>query len=241
MPDIGRPERRSSLRHLRTAAVLASAGMLVSIMLSALPQEPIPLPFSAGHHQDRQPGTATVTDEAETVFRLVEGAGLPVENAVLYAHREEDPDGLLGAHDSYRSKLAFEDRRIDGGAVAVPDPGSVHLGGAIEVFPAAEAARTRAERLQTPASRSPAHAEHAYLKGRVLLRLSPYLPESAAGTYAAALDASGTVRPPSHRMEHGGRLGVLIGQVGDAAGWCMAADAGVGAVATTGSTPRHAP
>ncbi|MFF8393828.1 hypothetical protein [Streptomyces sp. NPDC016172] len=176
MPDVGRPERRNSLGHLRTAAVLASAGMLVSIVLSALPQEPIPLPFSAGHHQDRQPGTATITDEAETVFRLVEGAGLPVENAGLYAHREEDPDGLLGAHDGY-------------------------------LAPAPSACRS-------PASRSPAQAEHAYLKGRVLLRLSLYLPESAADTYAAALDASGTVRPASHRMEHGGRL-----RCADRTGW----------------------
>ncbi|WP_328344298.1 hypothetical protein OG873_32035 [Streptomyces violaceus] len=71
--------------------------MLVSIALSALLQEPIPLPFSAGHHQDRPTGTATVTDEAETVFRLVEGAGLPVESAVLCAHRDEDPDGFLGS------------------------------------------------------------------------------------------------------------------------------------------------
>ncbi|WP_159029642.1 hypothetical protein [Streptomyces qaidamensis] len=191
--------RRSSLRHLRTAAVLASAVMLVSIVLSALPQEKIPLPFRAGHRQDRHTSTATVTDEAETVFRLVEGAGLPVENAVLYAHREEDPDGLLGVQNNYRSKLTFEDRRIDGGAVTAPDPGSVHLGGAIEVFPGADAARSRAERLQTSAARSPAHAEHAYLKGRILLRLSPYLTESAADAYAAPLYATEVVRPGPER------------------------------------------
>ncbi|MFE9029051.1 hypothetical protein ACFYOA_22800 [Streptomyces iakyrus] len=195
MPDIGRPERRSSLRHLRTAAVLASAGMLVSIVLSALPQEPVPLPFSAGHHQDRRTGTATVTDEAEAIFRLIERAGLPVENPVLHAYREEDPGGLLGTQGGYRSKLTFEDRRIDDGVVAAPGPGSVHLGGAIEVFPGSDAARTRAKRLQTPASRPPAHAEHAYLKGRILLRLSPYLSESAADSYAAALAAAQTLRP----------------------------------------------
>ncbi|MFI2634339.1 hypothetical protein ACH5A2_28755 [Streptomyces collinus] len=199
MPNSDRPAGRSSLRHLRTAAVLGSAGMLVSIVLSALPQERIPLPFSAGHHQDRHAGTATVTDEAETVFRLVEGAGLPAENAILYTHPDEDPDGLLGAQDGYRSKVTFEDRRIDGGAVAAPDPGSVHLGGAIEVFPGADAARTRVEHLQTSAPRSPAHAEHAYLKGRILLRLSPYLTESAADAYAAPLDATEVVRPAAER------------------------------------------
>ncbi|MFE6333382.1 hypothetical protein ACFVOK_09205 [Streptomyces sp. NPDC057798] len=130
--------------------------MLVSIVLSALPAEEIPLPFSAGH-QERHTGTATVTDEAETVFRLVEG--------------------------------------VDGGAVTAPDPGSVHLGGVIEVFPGVEAARIRAERLQAPAARSPAHAEHAYLKGRVLLRLSPYLTESVSDACAAPFDAPEVVRP----------------------------------------------
>jgi hypothetical protein len=125
--------------------------------------------------------------------------GLPVENAVLYAHRDEDPDGLLGAQSGYRSKLTFEDRRVEDGAVTAPDPGSVHLGGAIEVFPGAEAARTRAERLQTSASHSPAHAEHAYLKGWVLLRLSPYLTESAVDAYAAPLDATEVVRPAHER------------------------------------------
>ncbi|GAP45431.1 hypothetical protein [Streptomyces azureus] len=130
----------------------------------------------------------------------MEGAGLPVANAVLYAHREVDPDGLLGAQNNYRSTLTFEDRRIDSGAVTAPDPGSVHLGGAIETFPGAEAARTRTERLQTSASHSPAHAEHAYLKGRVLSRLSPYLTESAADAYAAALeDAIEIARPATER------------------------------------------
>ncbi|MGW0615631.1 hypothetical protein [Streptomyces sp. NPDC002788] len=197
MSHAGRPPKRSSLRHLRTAAVLASAGMLVGIVLSALPQEPIPLPFRAGHHQDRNAGTAPVTDEARTVFRLVEGAGIPVEDAVLYVHADEDPDGLLGADGGCRSKLTFEDRRIDGGTVAVPDPGSVHLGGAIEVFAGADAARARAESLHTSAFRSPVRAEHTYLKGHVLLRLSPYLAESAADAYAAALDATEVVRPPA--------------------------------------------
>ncbi|WP_149549427.1 hypothetical protein [Streptomyces marokkonensis] len=183
------------MRHIRSAAVLASAGMLVSIVLSALPEKPIPLPFGAGHHQDRHTGAAIVTDEAETVFRRVQEAGLPVENAILRTHRDEDPDGLLGAPDGHRSKLTFEDRRIDGATVAVPDPGSVHLGGAIEVFPGADAARTRVERLHASASRSLAHTEHAYLNGRVLLRMSPYLAESAADAYAAALDATGIARP----------------------------------------------
>ncbi|KUL44073.1 hypothetical protein ADL12_05870 [Streptomyces regalis] len=176
--DAGPPRTRSSLRHVRTAAVLASAGMLVSIVLSALPQESIPLPFSAGHRKDGYAGTTGVTNEAEAVFRLVERGGLPVENAILY-----------------RSKVTFEDDRIDGGAVAVADPGSVQLGGAIEVFRDADAARTRAERLRASAAWSPLHSEYAYLNGRILLRVSPYLSQSAADGYAAAIEATALARP----------------------------------------------
>lgn len=57
------------------------------------------------------------------------------------------------------------------------------------MFPSRDAARACAERLHTSAFRSPAHAEHTYLKAQVLLCLSLYLTERAADTYAAALDA----------------------------------------------------
>ncbi|OUD04267.1 hypothetical protein CA983_05135 [Streptomyces swartbergensis] len=90
MPNIGRSPRRSALQHLRTTAVLASAGMLVTIVLSALPEEPVPLPFSAGHHQDRYTGTAEdrllhgescALDEAEDGFGLV-GDGRPTATRI---------------------------------------------------------------------------------------------------------------------------------------------------------------
>ncbi|MEJ1198950.1 MULTISPECIES: hypothetical protein [unclassified Streptomyces] len=110
-----RPPQRGSLRHVRTAAVLASAGMLVSIVLSALPQEPPPVPFTAGYHEDRPSAVSTGTGEAAAVFRLIRSAGLPVESAVLHVSRDDDPDGLLGRPDGYRGKVAFEDCRVDGG------------------------------------------------------------------------------------------------------------------------------
>jgi hypothetical protein len=125
----------------------------------------------------------------------VERAGLPVENAVLHTRRDRDPDGLLGQREGYHSKVTFEDRRIDRGTVAVADPGSIQLGGAIEMFPDADAARTRAERLHTFAPRSPVHAEYAYLNGRILLRVSTYLSESAADSYAAVIEAAALARP----------------------------------------------
>ncbi|MEU8649416.1 hypothetical protein [Streptomyces sp. NPDC048737] len=67
-PYPGRPAGRNLLRHLRTVAVLASAGMLIGIFLSAVPPNGIPLPFGAGHHQDRHAGTVTVRDGAGPVL-----------------------------------------------------------------------------------------------------------------------------------------------------------------------------
>nr|WP_143657564.1 hypothetical protein [Streptomyces sp. alain-838] len=151
-----RPPQRNSLRHIRTAAVLASAGMLVSIVLSALPQEPPPpVPFTAGYHEDRPSAVSTGTGEAAAVFRLIRSAGLPVDHAVLYVSRDDDPDGLLGRPGGYRSKLAFEDCRIDDGTLSRIGPGSVQLGGVVEVFPDPEAARTRAQNLHAPMASLP--------------------------------------------------------------------------------------
>ncbi|MFJ9586524.1 hypothetical protein [Streptomyces acidicola] len=178
---------------MRLVAVLASTGLLVGIVLSALPQEPLPPPLSAGHHEDGGTAGGPGTHEAEAVFRVLEHAGLPLENAVLHTRRDQDPDGLLGRHDGYHSKVTFEDRRIDGGTVAVADPASVQLGGAIEVFHGTGAALARVERLRADAAH-PDLAEYVYHRGRILLRLSPYLREPSADAYAAAVGASALPR-----------------------------------------------
>lgn len=179
-------------------AVLTSTGLLVGIALSALPEEPVPLRFSVDHHTDGGTADGTATLEAEAVFRVLEHARLPMENAVLHMRRDQDPDGLLGRHDGYHSKVTFEDRRIDGGAVAAADPGSVQLGGAIEVFQCTGAAFARVERLRAHAAH-PELAEYVYHRGRILLRLSPYLQEPAADAYAAAVGASALPRPTADR------------------------------------------
>ncbi|MGW0737173.1 hypothetical protein [Streptomyces sp. NPDC002851] len=141
------------------------------------------------------PAPAPVTSEAAGIWRRLEQAGLPVENVTLHS-RASDPDGLLGRPGGYRSKAAFEDRRIDGGAVAAADTGSVHLGGVIEVFDDAESARLRAEQLQAAVD-VPAPAEHGYLCGPVLLRLPPYLSPEAADAYGAAIGATAVPRRPA--------------------------------------------
>ncbi|MDK1475370.1 hypothetical protein QNO07_18425 [Streptomyces sp. 549] len=132
--------------------------------------------------------TVAVTAEAQSELRRLKSAGLPVEHEATLTPAT-DPDHLLGRADGYRSKVSFEDDRVDGGLVADNDPGSVALGGVIEVFADAEAARERAQRLQDEAVGIPARAERGYLSGRVLLRLSPYLDETHAERYREALGA----------------------------------------------------
>ncbi|MBU7597710.1 hypothetical protein JGS22_008780 [Streptomyces sp. P38-E01] len=130
-----------------------------------------------------------VTGEAREVLTRIEQAGLPIEQPIL--HRPEtDPDHLLGEQDGYRSKLSFEDGRVDGGLVVDNDPGSVALGGVIEVFDSPREARTRAQQLQRDAEGIPTRSERAYVLRGVLLRLSPYLSEYQAEQYRRALDAS---------------------------------------------------
>lgn len=130
-----------------------------------------------------------VTQEARDVLERIEAAGLPVERPKTHS-RETDPDHLLGEPDGYRSKLSFEDGRVDGGLVVDNDPGSVALGGVIEVFGNARDARARAIQLQRNAEGIPTRSERAYVLRGVLLRLSPYLDERQAEQYRRALGAS---------------------------------------------------
>ncbi|WP_219091972.1 hypothetical protein [Streptomyces sp. JJ38] len=143
--------------------------------------------------------TTPVTSEAEAALGRLRQAGLPVES-VRVVTRSGDPDRLLGYADGYRSKLSFEDRRVNGGLVVDNDPGSVSLGGVIEVFPDAVAARERAEQLQRDARGIPPKAERGFLAGRVLLRLSPYLADAQALEYGRALGARPvpTLAPPQN-------------------------------------------
>lgn len=124
--------------------------------------------------------------QAEAVARDLTGGGVPVRVSVRYTV-ESDPDGLLGRPGGYLSKLAFTDNRVNGGVVADGDLGSVSLGGVIEVFANSAQARGRALRLQQAAVGIPTRGEYDVLAGRVLIRLSRYLPPPVAAQYQAVV------------------------------------------------------
>ncbi|MBB1242702.1 hypothetical protein GL263_03810 [Streptomyces durbertensis] len=148
--------------------------------------------LSADEHPPGQPGDgaapARVTNAAQDVLRRIQQAGLPVERATVHTP-DSDPDHLLGEPDGYHSKVSFEDGRVDGGLVSDNDPGSVALGGVIEVFSTHADAEARARQLQRTAADIPTRAERGYLVRGVLLRLSPYLDERAAEQYRQVLGA----------------------------------------------------
>ncbi len=143
---------------------------------------------------------------AEAVARDLRGSGVPVHVSVVFTP-ETDPDALLGRPGGYVSKLAFVDSRVNGGEVADGDPGSVALGGVIEVFPDADLARRRAQRLQQAAVGIPTLAEYDFLSGRTLIRVSRYLTSSAARQYLAILHAV-DVRPTPHVTTQAPPIGV---------------------------------
>ena len=151
--------------------------------------------------QDGAPGarldgstSQQVTQEARQVLALIQEAGLPIERPAVLS-RDSDPDHLLGEADGYHSKASFEDGRVDGGLVVDNDPGSVALGGVIEVFQSAAAAKERATQLQRDADGIPTRSERGYLVRGVLLRLSPYLDEQQAEQYRRVLGAKPAPTP----------------------------------------------
>ncbi|WP_431780493.1 hypothetical protein [Streptomyces chumphonensis] len=193
-PTTGPARTRGTTRAGRATALVGAALVLAgaAVALTAFPAGLIgpdaPAPPAVSPPDGRAPSVTPVTAEAEAALRRLKRAGLPVEGYRSLT-RGSDPDRLLGRADGYRSKLTFEDRRVNGGLVVDNDPGSVALGGVIEVFPDAASARARAEQLQRDALGIPPRAERGYLSGRVLLRLSPYLAEAQALEYRRALGA----------------------------------------------------
>lgn len=182
------------MRHARLAVTAGSLAAVLALGLPVLskvvdgdtPSADRPRPTASA-------GDATVTSQAQAALRRLRKAGMPVERVTDYTRHEQDPDRLLGRAGGYRSKAAFEDSRVDGGAVASNDPGSVGLGGVVEVFDSAAAARSRAMSLRQDAYGVPSRAEYHYLAGPVLLRISSYLQRDEADEYGAAV---GAVRLP---------------------------------------------
>jgi len=114
--------------------------------------------------------------------------------AALDSLAEADPKKLLGGPCGYLSKVSFTDSRIS----TAPDtasfskdvsPGSVDLGGIVEVFPHTQGAQEHMTFIQSVAKRLPMVSEYDYVSGPVMLRVRKELSPAQAGEYQAVLNA----------------------------------------------------
>jgi hypothetical protein len=121
--------------------------------------------------------------DAEEVVLALRAAGAPIGTYVVYTDAT-DPNDLIGRPGGYRSKASFHDTRLPFDPAFHPDEG-----GTVEVFPDAESAAARLEYLEGIQHVAPLFAEHRYLRGAVLVRVSRYLTEEQAGVYEAAVEA----------------------------------------------------
>ncbi|MDJ0345416.1 hypothetical protein QMK19_32975 [Streptomyces sp. H10-C2] len=127
------------------------------------------------------PSTVTATTALQKLTTTVPSAKLTVTVTA-----ENDGNHLLGRPGQYTSMVKFADTRIPAADVSFYKKGDVELGGAIEVFPTADDAATRAQYIQTVTKKIPALAEYDYPHGTVLVRLSRFLTPTQAAAYDKA-------------------------------------------------------
>lgn len=123
---------------------------------------------------------------AEQVMRELVARVGPAQPSVVYT-AETDPHNLLGRPGGYTSKASFIDERIDISQVIDDRPGAVDVGGSVEVFEDADAAKHRADYVRQVTQAAPAFVEYDYVSGPVLLRVSGQLTPRQAAAYEVVL------------------------------------------------------
>lgn len=121
---------------------------------------------------------------AEQAVTELAGIVPSAEPGVVFT-AETDPNDLLGRPGGYESKASFADSRIPPSETLGYSEGAVELGGSVEVFANADAARQRMEYIQSIGP--PLANEYDYVSGPVLLRVTGKLPPKQAGEYETAL------------------------------------------------------
>lgn len=133
-----------------------------------------------------QPAVKQAKDAA-AVIAVLKAAGLPIGTVSAYT-AANDPNHLLGRPNGYKSKVSFTDTRIDPKQARDNKPGSVDLGGSVEVFSDASAATARASYIhKTEAAMPMLGTEYDYTAGPILLRLSQVRTPDQAAAYQKAL------------------------------------------------------
>ena len=123
---------------------------------------------------------------AETVYAMLQRAGLPVTGLIAY-DATSDPNHLLGRANGYSSKIAWQDTRVDQ-SDQVDSPGDVEWGGSIEVFPNVTGAQARAKYISAIGQTAPVLGDgYEYILGPILIRVSATLTPQQAAQYGLAI------------------------------------------------------
>ena len=101
--------------------------------------------------------------------------------------RIHDPTDRWVGPNGYRSKIAIADSRISKTDPDGTQKNAIERGGSIKVFPDANLAKGRAEYIQGVLKNSGLGAEHDYLQGPLLVRVTGNLSPSKAQDYERAL------------------------------------------------------
>lgn len=132
-------------------------------------------------------GSAKGTPDAATIVRALTGKVPGAQPSVVFT-ASSDPNHLLGRPNGYKSKAAWVDGRVNRDDATRSDPGSVDLGGSVEVFSSGGDAKDRRGYIQSLQKGSALFgSEYDYIRGGALVRVSGLLTPDQAKEYQAAL------------------------------------------------------
>ena len=175
---------------MRSRTVAYGAAVLL-VVLSGCSSTPAAAPANAGGGSSpsvsAKPSPVGAATNASAVIARLKAAKLPIGEATVYG-AASDPNHLLGRPGGYTSKAAFTDTRINPNDARDTTPGSVDLGGSVEVFATSGDATAREQYIQAAEKAAPiVGTEYDYVSGPVLLRVSQVLTPQQAAQYKAAL------------------------------------------------------
>lgn len=175
---------------MRSRTVVSSAAVLLAV-LSGCSSTPAAVTPGVGGGSSpsvsARPAPVGAATDASAVIAKLKAAKLPIGEVTVYT-AASDPNHLLGRPGGYTSKAAFTDTRINPNDARDTTPGSVDLGGSVEVFATSGDAAAREQYIRAVEKAAPiVGTEYDYVSGPVLLRVSQVLTPQQAEQYKAAL------------------------------------------------------
>ncbi|MFE3583711.1 hypothetical protein [Streptomyces vinaceus] len=171
---------------MNRAAITTAAAAITAILLAGCSTDSS-TPKAAPSGQAGQPAAAPSKTSADAAgaFTAI-AAAVPSAKLGTTVTAENDPNHLLGRPNGYTSKITFTDSRIPAEQTEGREPDDLELGGSIEIFPTAAAAKARADYIQAAGKAMPALGEYDYVHGTAVIRVSNLLTPAQAADYEKA-------------------------------------------------------